>query len=297
MGSGRPSTAASDESVTCPARSGRAGRCRTGGRWPGGVDRWSGHGRHDVSVGSPGTVICTFTGAAQYWTVPAGVTQAQFFVFGAEGGPAGPGVGGAPGMGGEVSAVLPVSPGEVLQVNLGRAGVTNTPQMLFGGGVSLAGSGGGASDVRSPAVDGSYPLEDRLLVAGGGGGGAGGAGGVPANSAPPAAAPAGGNGGNADSGGSPGVSVNLPPIPTGGVLIGGQGGLLAGTITAALGGTAAGSQPCAWTPGAVGAVGSLGAGGVVARRTGRRRGTACPLGDGLRGPAGCRCARGSSRWP
>lgn len=227
----------------------------------GGLVAWTGPAIADTTCqsNSSGTVLCTFTGGAQYWTVPTGVAQAQFFVFGAEGGPAGPGASSVPGMGGEVSAVLPVSPGEVLQVNVGRAGVTNQPQVLFAGGVSLAGSGGGASDVRSPAADGSYPLENRLLVAGGGGG----AGGAGADAAPGAATPAGGSGGNADSDGSPGMSVNtvMGPVPPGGVLSGGQGGFLADTNAAAEGGMAAGSQPCASTPGASGAVGNLGAGG------------------------------------
>jgi uncharacterized repeat protein (TIGR01451 family) len=228
----------------------------------GGLVAWTGPAVADTTCqsSSPGTVLCTFTGGAQYWTVPTGVAQAQFFVFGAEGGLAGPGPSGAPGLGGEVSAVVPVSPGEVLQVNVGRAGVTNQPQLLFTGGASLAGSGGGASDVRGPAADGSYPLENRLLVAGGGGG----AGGAGANAAPGAATPTGGGGGNADSAGSGGMSVTTEMGGTSpdDVLYGGQGGHLAGTTTTAAGGTATVvSGPCAGTPGANGAVGSLGTGG------------------------------------
>jgi Bacterial Ig-like domain (group 3) len=118
----------------------------------------------DVSA----TVTCHYTGAAQYWTVPAGVTQATFTLYGAEGGAgaAGDSVGGAAGLGAEVVGTLPVSAGTEMQVIVGQAGGTGSGATFGGGGAAGtngAGAGGGASEVS----DGAGPL----LVAGGGGGG------------------------------------------------------------------------------------------------------------------------------
>ncbi len=51
-------------------------------------------------------VVCTFdTPGTSTWTVPAGVTQATFDVFGAQGGPGG-GQGGSGGRGGEAKATF-----------------------------------------------------------------------------------------------------------------------------------------------------------------------------------------------
>ena len=133
-----------------------------------------------------GTTTCTFayTGAAQSWTVPTGVTQATFDVFGAQGGSEPTGKPG--GLGGEATATIAVNPGDTLQVNVGGAGMNSNPTQSGGGGFNGGGSGGsgspsgggggGASDVRS----GAFGLGDRIIVAGGGGGagGIGGAGGV-----------------------------------------------------------------------------------------------------------------------
>jgi hypothetical protein len=136
-------------------------------------------------------VVCTFsyTGAAQNWTVPNGVTQATFDVYGAGGGGTRSAGGGR---GGEAKATISVTPGKTLQVNVGGrggSGVTGTDITIpggaggfnggaaggdagvNGGGTDLTsgGGGGGASDVRS----GAFGLTDRLIVAGGGGGGGG----------------------------------------------------------------------------------------------------------------------------
>jgi hypothetical protein len=121
---------------------------------------------------APDTVVRAYTGAAQYWTVPTGVTQATFTVYGANGGTQTE-LDAAGGSGAEVTGTLPVSAGDVFQVNVGQAGAYDgdrgTPVGFGGGGQggSDGGGGGGASDVR----DGAYGLTDRLLVAGGGGGG------------------------------------------------------------------------------------------------------------------------------
>jgi len=112
-----------------------------------------------TTSGNPVTCIFLETGGAQTWTVPSGVTQATFTLYGAEGnnhsGHA------ASGLGAKVTATLPVTAGTVLQVNVGQAGLfgAGQPHSFGGGGVAGSdGGGGGASDVRSPASDGSYPL-------------------------------------------------------------------------------------------------------------------------------------------
>src|SRR5206468_1266088 len=57
------------------------------------------------------TVTCTFsyTGAAESWTVPAGVTTATFDLYGAQ----------SIGKGGRVTATLAVTPGAIYQVLVG----------------------------------------------------------------------------------------------------------------------------------------------------------------------------------
>ena len=120
-------------------------------------------------VSSGSDVECTFsyTGAAQTWTVPDGVTQATFDVYGAQGG----NVDRSGGRGGKASATIAVTPGETLQVNVGGAGGAGG----FNGGAaggsanSSGGGGGGASDIRT----GAFALADRIIVAGGGGGAGG----------------------------------------------------------------------------------------------------------------------------
>ncbi|MGN6757287.1 MAG: glycine-rich protein, partial [Thermomicrobiales bacterium] len=130
---------------------------------------------------SAGLTTCTFdyTGAAQTWTVPDGVTQVTLDVFGAQGGyEAAQG-----GQGGRATATVAVTPGETLTIVVGGAGHSpfngsdalggfngggnggapyNLPTAYYGSG------GGGASDVRIGGTD----LAQRAIVAGGGGGAA-----------------------------------------------------------------------------------------------------------------------------
>ncbi|MBY0494982.1 MAG: hypothetical protein K2Y23_12275 [Cyanobacteria bacterium] len=160
-----------------------------------------------VTVVVESGVIFNFTGAAQGFTVPAGVTSITVTAFGAQGG-AGAGGGPAGGLGGSVQARITVTPGEVLTINVGGAGVAAGAGGFNGGGasgaaVSRGGGGGGASDVRRGGVG----LANRVVVAGGGGGsgtlaggGAGGAGGglVGANGA--AGSGSAGNDGNGGGG-------------------------------------------------------------------------------------------------
>jgi hypothetical protein len=143
------------------------------------------------------TQTFNFTGAAQTFTVPTGVTLVTVDAFGAEGGQAQDGTAG--GLGGRATATIAVTAGQVLQVNVGGRPATGNPAAggfngggasgTAVGGTSGGGGGGGASDVRQ----GGTGLADRVVVAGGGGGGGG-------NSGPCT----GGSGGGATGGdGSP----------------------------------------------------------------------------------------------
>ncbi len=119
----------------------------------------------------------SYTGAADTYTVPLGVTSIQIEAWGAQGGGSKPCSGPLEddgGLGGYAIGNLAVTPGEVLTVYVGQK-----PTTLEGGGVGpggfngggdcgqWAGGGGGASDVRQDGV----ALTDRVVVAGGGGGG------------------------------------------------------------------------------------------------------------------------------
>jgi hypothetical protein len=127
---------------------------------------------------SAGQTTCVFayTGAPQLWTVPAGATSATFFVYGAQGG-AGSVRGG---FGGTYFGTAAVTPGAVMQVNVGGQGASASSGGAGGwngggAGFDPAGGGGGGSDVRQGAcaASGSCALSDRVIVGGGGGGGAG----------------------------------------------------------------------------------------------------------------------------
>jgi hypothetical protein len=110
------------------------------------------------------------TGGEQSFTVPAGVTSIRVRPIGAageRGSLAGPFAGSAPGGDGAVVAgQFPVTPGEVLYVEVADTGFNGGGPAGFG-----AGNGGGASDVRTVPATHEGSLESRLLVAGGGGGG------------------------------------------------------------------------------------------------------------------------------
>lgn len=156
----------------------------------------------------------TFVAVGTYtYTVPTGITRVRIEASGAQGGSAYPFTSGSGGLGGRAAGTVAVTPGQVLQVNVGGAG-ENGPLTsagsaggFNGGGASgtnaspSPGGGGGASDVRI----GTYALSERIVVGGGGGGqgtrnsGSGGAGGGESGTA--GAAP-GGDGGTAAAGGA-----------------------------------------------------------------------------------------------
>jgi Glycine rich protein len=167
---------------------------------------------------APTTVTFSYTGAVQTWVVPAGVTQATFDLFGAQGGDntAGGGCGDTGGMGGRARATIAVTPGETISIYVGgRGGLADTAGVggaggfdgggAGGTGVEGTGGGGGASDVRI----GGTSLADRVIVAGGGGGvgsacngaGNGGAGGGAVGTAGTLGS-LGGGGGTAKAGGA-----------------------------------------------------------------------------------------------
>ena len=85
-----------------------------------------------------------YTGSAQSWTVPSGVTSVQVDARGAQGG------GAYGGLGSRVVAVLAVTPGELLKVYVGGQPGGNNATGFNGGasGGEFADGGGDASDVR-----------------------------------------------------------------------------------------------------------------------------------------------------
>ncbi len=114
-----------------------------------------------------GTNTATFgyTGGAQSFTVPSGVTAITVEAWGGQGGNGN--VGAVGGRGAYIRSTLGVSAGQALSVYVGgQGGTANRAAGFNGGGTggSSAGGGGGGSDVRLGST--------RLVVAGGGGGAA-----------------------------------------------------------------------------------------------------------------------------
>lgn len=114
-------------------------------------------GVFDTPAGAdpPSGNLFTYTGSSKTWTVPPGVTRVYLDVEGAQGGgPASdPGAGG---LGGRTQALIPVTPGEVLTVDVGGVGSAGVGGWNGGGagGHSFYNpydkgfGGGGASDIR-----------------------------------------------------------------------------------------------------------------------------------------------------
>lgn len=202
-----------------------------------------------------------YTGAVQQYTVPTGVTQLSVTVV----------VGGSGGLGfntrctnraSQVTGVLPVTPGQVLDVYVGGAGGAADFRIAGRGGFNgggdgapSGGGGGGGSDIRTEGA--GFP--DRLVVAGGSGGSGwdvcGGEGGLnPSNGADSPLVGRGGFGGGAGTataGGNGGAAG-----PTG--CRGTDGSL-------GLGGTGASSLCFASSAGAGGGAGGLYGGGSGGR--------------------------------
>jgi len=196
---GAPLLVASQESLAvqsvgqpaCPVGSGSGGAVAVAN-----ADTRGGHGCVVIDDGSTVHTF-TYTGAAETWTVPDGVTSLEVFLLGAGGGGGLSAPSASGGGGGYVSGTLTVSPGQQLDVIVGQGGirmcaadvlpldpVSNRHNYSFGGGgmgngdpafdCSFA-SGGGRSAIRIAGTS-----EDVVTAGGGGGGGytdAGGAGG------------------------------------------------------------------------------------------------------------------------
>lgn len=172
------------------------------------------------------TVSFSTTGGPYTFTVPAGVTAIRARAVGGGGGNY---LGAVVTRGADVSATLPVSPGDTLYIYVAGNGGSGTAAGFNGGGAGGGalgtGSGGGASDIRTVSGD----LNARILVAGGGGGSmifhAGGDAGQ-AGLADPAYGPAGP--GTATNGGAAGVGFSTPATP-GTFGSGGTGGVFSGS--------------------------------------------------------------------
>jgi hypothetical protein len=192
------------------------------------------------------------TASEQQFVVPAGVGDVEVHAVGAPGGQ----VSGFPGgLGATADAILPMSAGSTLYVEVGTGGNGGG---WNGGGLAPPGSGGtrggGASDVRSVSCadscangGGVASLDSRLIVAAGGGGDGGGGRG----SAEQPLAP--GFGGNAGAAGSAGMSDDLGDL--------GGGGGQSGSSTFGGAGGGAGTGVANGSPGTPGLLGSGGSGG------------------------------------
>lgn len=211
-----------------------------------------------------------YSGSAQYFMVPSGVTLLDVSLTGASGGSAIHGPWSLAtaygGRGSSISCTIPVIPGDTYQVNIGGtgkyAGVAGWNGGGTGGRCMESGGGGGSTDLRN----GSYHIMDRLVVAGGGGGGEsygsanGGDGGYPEGSKGDACSDTtdgvfpGGGGGSQSAGGFTsiaGLSGRLfygsDEAPFYNCLVGGGGGGYYGGGAAKYAGGGGGSSYCVTT--------------------------------------------------
>jgi hypothetical protein len=128
-----------------------------------------------LAAASTTTVSFSYTGSAQSWTVPAGVSSITVDMAGGAG--AGYPTLGPGGSGGRVQGSVVVSPGEVLEVYVGGegeffAGGVNGSSGEYGGGSGAAGRGngdgaGGGGAASALVIASGTPL---AIAAGGGGG-------------------------------------------------------------------------------------------------------------------------------
>jgi hypothetical protein len=111
-----------------------------------------------------GTTTFTYTGATQTYTVPAGITAINVYLWGAAGGgetsPAGTG-----GAGAMVQGVLTVTPGQLLTILVGGGGQSSGAGGFGGGGgaANQYAGGGGRSSITASGSE--------VVIAGAGGGG------------------------------------------------------------------------------------------------------------------------------
>lgn len=134
------------------------------------------------ATGFNNCVQYTYSGAAQTFRVPAGVTQVSVNLVGAGGGSPRFGSGGVGGDGGETTGRVSVAPGQTLTVTVGQGGVSGGVAAPYGGGGrgsvssgfengqgNVAGSSGGGMTAVWNGPE--FTVGSALLIAGGGGGG------------------------------------------------------------------------------------------------------------------------------
>ncbi len=127
-----------------------------------------------VIAAIPDSLVYTFTGSPETWTIPGGITEIRIKAWGAQGN-INSGFGnnsGAGGLGGYAEGSLSVSPGDVINIYVGGQNGYNggaTGGAGTDGDGAPGGNGGGASDVR---IGGTAHV-NRVIVAGGGGGAGG----------------------------------------------------------------------------------------------------------------------------
>ena len=201
-------------------------------------------------------VTFRYSGAPTTWSVPPGVSEAEFTVEGARGG------GSGFNFGGRVEAPLELTTGEVVTVSVGGAGepISDGGEGGYGGGgdgTFGAGGGGSSSVKRGPTL--------MLLAAGGGGEGAGG---LNATTGQKPAGGRGSQGGEIGADGHDGAALTA----NGATLRGGKGGSRGGSVEGSgtdgaggAGGEVSGSSSCVGgaitgTPGAAGSAFSGGGG-------------------------------------
>lgn len=188
-----------------------------------------------------GRLPYAYTGAPVNIVVPPTANSMIVDIYGAESGTANAATAG---LGGRLQAIIPVTAGETLQINVGGKGPNhpggNAGAIAGGwngggsaggaGGSFWGGPGGGATDIRR----GAFALVDRIAVAGGGGGSGatntniGASGGGTTGAAGPngiAGAGSGGGGGTPSAGGASGIGGGGAGAGTVGTLgVGGNGG-------------------------------------------------------------------------
>ncbi|CAN5217490.1 hypothetical protein BH09MYX1_BH09MYX1_09480 [soil metagenome] len=224
----------------------------------------------NVAVTCKGSVTFAYTGAAETFIVPGGVTQVTLAAWGAQGKSNAQNVAG--GLGGYATGTLVVTPAQVLNVYVGGGGTTGTAAGFNGGGsaavhpcaTAAGGGGGGASDVRAT----NTALSDRVIVGAGGGGGAG-------NRISGCGRGGGGAGGGGYYGGGGGAGwPDTGTVPTGG--------------TQSAGGNAGTSTYSSTNNGTVGSLGTGGNGGpeLSSSQSGGSTGAAGATGGGTTGTSG-----------
>jgi hypothetical protein len=172
------------------------------------------------------------TGAVQTWTVPVGVTNLKFFLWGAGGtGQNGSQNTNIPGSGGYVEGNLLTAPGTTYSIVVGTRGAVGTSPSIANGGAAAGGTGAGGGGFSG--IFSATPATNTVIAIAGGGGGAGlngggvgGGGGFPSGAAATGTQSQGGGGTQIAGGGGsyPGSQFLGGVAGFGGDCCGGGGG-------------------------------------------------------------------------